>query len=95
MAATVVKGYIDYHPYDSLVDLSRFVYTTYVKLVSKWKEKRQNLPLEEWRTQWMLTHHLIPDLAPPLPDATKRQYCQEERDEKWVDAANYKKISAP
>lgn len=82
--ATVVKGYMDYRRYDSLMEINRFAYITYAKLISEWKQTTPEE--EEWLTEWIITHHLILDLAPILPDQIKQQYEEKGQQEDRVDA---------
>ena len=95
VAATVIKGYNDYRRYDSLIDMSRFAYTSYAKFLTEGKEittRNHGEGLEALGDAFLHTHQNILDLAPALPDDLKRKYRDQDTDE-WVDGV-YKKGSS-
>ena len=95
VAATVIKGYNDYRRYDSLIDMSRFAYTSYAKFLTEGKEittRNHGEGLEALGDAFLHTHQNILDLAPALPDDLKRKYHDQGTDE-WVDGV-YKKGSS-
>ena len=74
VAATMVKGFLDYKRYDTLVDMSRYAYTMYAKVLKQLKTMKEQ---EEWDTfevKMDALHETLIDLTPILPDHYKERY---------------------
>ena len=97
VGATLIKGYHESRRYDSLIDLSRFAYTTYAKFLSEWKEMRgEEEKIKVLGDNLLTTHHIILDLAPALPDDLKRQYAQLLPNmSEWIDGGESYKNTEP
>ena len=81
----LIKGWMDYRRYDSLIALSRFAYTTYAKFLT---------PLTTPSASDIIcTHHLVIDLAPVLPDSIRRAYLKDDLPRTCVDGTELVKIA--
>lgn len=74
VAAVMLKGFIEHKRYPTLIDMNRFAYTTYVKDLQELKLVKDGAELEKWIYKTNLTHAIIIDLAPAVPDYIKRKY---------------------
>ena len=75
--STTVKGWCDFKRFGNKMEMSRFAYTTYEKILVELKTYARGLPLgdfEGFLQKAQINEETIKDLAPTIPDSSIKRY---------------------
>ena len=75
--STTVKGWCDFKRFGHKMEMSRFAYTTYEKILVELETYARGLPLDDFEgflQKAQINEETIKDLAPAIPDSSIKKY---------------------